>query len=62
MASRFYGIARGEAVTTISSSTTSKEIELEVVEAASAGIDKQDVILALEMIVADLKKDAGYPA
>lgn len=58
MATRFYGIGRGDDAATAAGSTTSEEMELAVNDAV--GITKKDIALALERIAKAVKEDEAF--
>ena len=58
MATRYYGISRGETSVTKDSSTTSKSMELAVNDAVN--ITRNDLVTALERILKAVKEDQGF--
>ena len=63
MTARFYGYNRGDIEVTVSTSTTSKEVELAVLD-GEAGLTKRDIVYeALKKIGAAVLQDraTAYP-
>jgi len=58
MALRYYGVGKYETEATVSTSTTSKSVELVVDNAA--GLQKKDIILALDEIKDAVLQDTGW--
>ena len=58
MATRYYGISRGEDIVTVAASTTSKNFELAVDDAASA--TKKDIEIALIRLSKAVSEDEGF--
>jgi hypothetical protein len=58
MATRYYGVSRGETAATVAASTTSKNIELAVNDAVS--LEKADIVKAFEAIKKAILEDAGF--
>ena len=55
MASRYYGVSRGETKATVGTSTTSKSMELVVDQAVN--LTRHDMERALEAVLKALKED-----
>lgn len=60
MADRFYGVDRGQDKATVATSTTGLDVELVVDNAV--GLEKKDIILALEEIRKAVLEDDGFTA
>lgn len=60
MADRFYGVDRGQTAATVDTSTTGLDVELVVDDAV--GLEKKEIVQALDAIIKAILEDDGFTA
>ena len=62
MADRIYGLDRGDTLTDVSEGSSSPTKDVEVVVDLAVNLDKQDVLVALDLIKAHITRGNWPPA